>query len=288
MKIGVLGDVHGRVLHALAVLAHWQIRNQTHLDLILQAGDLGAWPVPARADEATRHFATLDSGEFDFRRLLDADPETADALSRVRRQLGQPIQFVRGNHDDAPWLHTLGSDQATPAAADPFGLFHYVADGTVRQDTEIEIAFLGGIDAPPGSPVGLDEAAYAKLFQLPAGTVDLLVTHEGPWGLARNRQGEVRGSRRISALLDTLRPAFHVFGHHHEMIGPIQVGQTICIGLNQLVAPPREPPVRVLGSGSLGILDLPAGTFTFVRDEWLAEFGRRIDFPAIVRELNGE
>jgi predicted phosphodiesterase len=46
MKLGFVGDIHGKVFLALAVLTAWQIRNQCKLDLIFQVGDIGAYPNP--------------------------------------------------------------------------------------------------------------------------------------------------------------------------------------------------------------------------------------------------
>lgn len=44
MLIGFVGDVHGRVFHAIAALATWQVRTGKRFDLLIQVGDLGAYP----------------------------------------------------------------------------------------------------------------------------------------------------------------------------------------------------------------------------------------------------
>ena len=48
MLIGFKGDLHGRVLHALALVATWQKRNNRSFDLLTQVGDMAAFPDMAR------------------------------------------------------------------------------------------------------------------------------------------------------------------------------------------------------------------------------------------------
>ena len=285
MKIGLLGDVHGRVFHALSVLIQWQLRAGTELDRVIQVGDLGAWPEPRRADAATLRYAALDPGEFDFRRLLDAEKGRADELGDVRRHLPGPIWFIRGNHDDSPWLAELTAGATRPVPADPAGLYHCVPDGLVLREQHVTIAFLGGVETDPASPSSPHEDAWAELCRRRPGQTDLLITHEGPLGLATSRRGEVRGSRRISKLVKALRPKYHLFGHHHQMVGPTRAGRTTHIGLNQLVVGGRDTSQQVVQPGSLGVLDTSLGAFNFVTDGWLADFDRALDLGDIRRQL---
>jgi hypothetical protein len=37
--------------------------------------------------------------------------------------------------------------------------------------------------------------------------------------------------------------------------------------------------------GALGILELPPGTFRFVADDWLADFGRHLDLQDVLQWL---
>ena len=78
MLIGIVGDVHGRVYHALAALAICQVKLGRRFDLLIQVGDMGAYPDPARTDESTQVFLALDPSEADFSRLLTADGERAE------------------------------------------------------------------------------------------------------------------------------------------------------------------------------------------------------------------
>ena len=60
MIIGFIGDVHGKVFHALAVAAMWQAVTDKRFDLLIQLGDLGAYPDPKKFDAAGQRYVTLD------------------------------------------------------------------------------------------------------------------------------------------------------------------------------------------------------------------------------------
>ena len=79
MKIGFVGDIHGRVFHMLAVLAAWQQIEREKLDLIVQVGDFGAFPVPDEAMRASR-FVMEDPTELDFSQYLHAEGEVANHI----------------------------------------------------------------------------------------------------------------------------------------------------------------------------------------------------------------
>src|SRR5438105_15602182 len=84
MLIGCVGDVHGRVYHALAALATWQVERSKTLDLLIQVGDLGAYPALHRADPAPHPYLAADPAEADFARMLRAGGPRAERLRRVR------------------------------------------------------------------------------------------------------------------------------------------------------------------------------------------------------------
>lgn len=48
--IGFVGDLHGRVLHALALIVTWQKRNERRFDLLIQVGDMAAFPDMVRLE----------------------------------------------------------------------------------------------------------------------------------------------------------------------------------------------------------------------------------------------
>jgi Icc-related predicted phosphoesterase len=283
MRIAFIGDTHGRVLHALAAIATLQRVSATRFDLIVQVGDFG-FPFPERSDESSKRYLAVDPSEGDLGRLLTADGPLAEALVRVGELIGRPVHFVRGNHEDVAWLSGLPVDpSARTARADPFDLFRYVPDGTVLDLEGARIAFLGGVEELPGD-AALDPAAVGSLMELRARTVDLLVTHEGPYGSSRGYRGDVLGSRLITKLLETLRPAFHVFGHAHSLIGPERLGETTYLGVDALVASAIwRPDARGLKPGCLAVLDTQTRALSHVVDDWLAAFPTPFDFDEWLR-----
>lgn len=141
MKIGIIGDVHGRVFHAVAAVVTWQRVARVRFDLLLQVGDMGAYPETQRMDSATKRHLAVDPSEADFSRLLDADRETAASLLAAREQLKTPIYFVRGNHEDQQWLDGLFREPGEGGVrVDPFDLFRYVPDGAIVDFEGLRVA----------------------------------------------------------------------------------------------------------------------------------------------------
>lgn len=292
MLIGFIGDLHGRVFHALALVATWQRRAGRRLDLVIQVGDLGAFPDSEFLDLATGRFVAEDPTELDFSRLLRAEGRLAEDLRRVRAQLAGPIHFIRGNHEDTPWLRQLAAAGATGMiAVDPFDLFAYVPDGRVLTVGGQRIAFLGGIETPdpgqraadPASPAILDRDAYAALSGRGAGAVDILVTHDAPYGISVGFHGQTQGSRMITDLIARLQPAYHLAGHYHHLNGPRRYGRTTYLGLNIVLPPVRRGPERRVQPGCLAILDTDADTLHPVTEPWLVGFDKGFDFGAALR-----
>lgn len=177
MLIGFVGDVHGRVFHMIVAVAMWQRMAETQLDLIIQVGDLGAYPDVSRMDAATRAYLATDPSEADFERLLHARGQQAERLVRLRQMFTYPIHFVRGNHEDVTWLRSLSIDSVSGTArVDPF--VRYTPDGTVLRFQDVLIAFLGGEDA--SGDTSIDPEAYQTLVEMGMGKIDVLVTHDAP------------------------------------------------------------------------------------------------------------
>ena len=61
LHIAVIGDVHGHLRLMFQLCRLWQVQTGVHLDLVLQCGDLGFFPDPARLDKATQRFRWRES-----------------------------------------------------------------------------------------------------------------------------------------------------------------------------------------------------------------------------------
>ncbi len=260
MRIAFVGDIHGRVLHLIALLLELQ-RTGHAIDRVIQVGDLGAYRDLEHLDPATRRFSRDDPAELDFLRLLAPDAGLAVLLRHARAQLGAPVLFLRGNHEDHVWLaDRLQERGAREAAIDPLDLFHFVADGSVLDLGGVRLAVLGGAADDPLGPI--DAAAYEALRALEPGSIDVLVTHDGPHGVGIGYHGNVQGSRRLSALVAHLQPRFHVGGHYHTLNGPHRHGATVYLGLSCLVHPARKDPSRRIQPGAVAIFDSARGSLT--------------------------
>ena len=281
MLVAFVGDLHGRVFHAIAAVATWQRRFGRQFDLVVQVGDLGAFPNLDRIEPATDPHLAADPAEADFARLLKATGERAARLTRLRRHIVGPILFIRGNHEDHSWLRGLLADGTRQSAVvDPFDFFCYVADGTVQTFQGLRIGFLGGVEEQIDD-AAIDRDAYASLIQRGPGTIDLLVTHEGPYDSSIGYHGDVHGSPLISRLVERIRPRIHVAGHAHQVSGPGHYGPTTYVGLDGIVASPRWHPDAVgLQAGSLALLDTARGGLTSIAEPWLRSFSKPFDFDA--------
>ncbi len=280
MLICFVGDVHGRIFHAIAAVATLQAKLGKRFDLIIQVGDLG-FPDNDRADEPTKRYLAVDPAEGELALLATADGARAEALRRARHLFMGPLHFVRGNHEDFEWLASLSIDaDSHTAAADHLDLLRYVPDGTVLEFDDLRVAFLGGVEELPGAPA-IDRGSYESLLAMPPGAIDLLITHEGPYGTSTGYRGDVLGSRLISALLETLQPRYHIFGHAHCPIGPQPFGPTTLLGLDALVASRLwHPEQGGLKPGCLAVLDTTSDELRPVTDGWLAAFPTPFDFDA--------
>ncbi len=113
------------------------------------------------------------------------------------------------------------------------------------------------------------------------GKIDVLVTHDAPYGISTGFRGQLQGSRLISTLIARTQPKFHVTGHYHHLNGPRREGKTLSLSLGSLVASSRwKPEARGLQAGCLAILDTDAGTVSAVTGAWLSTFPTPFDFDA--------
>ena len=282
MIIGFIGDVHGQVFRALALAATWQAETVKRFDNLIQVGDMAAFPDLDRGDAATKRYAALDPSLADFSRLLEAKGRRAGRLTKMRNELLPPTHFVRGNHEDFDFLKQLHFDKSIGSAhVDPFDLIRYVPDGTVLQLAGLSIAFLGGIEIEGRDDRAIDEAAYDALMGLGTGTIDVLVTHDVPYGQSLGYREDNWGSKLIKGLIEETQPTLHVAGHVHHVSGPRRNGQTTSWTLSGLVASQRWYP-EVIGFvlGCLAVLDTYTGTLRPITDEWMADFDTSFDFDS--------
>ncbi|GAB3981594.1 hypothetical protein GCM10029978_082960 [Actinoallomurus acanthiterrae] len=293
MKIAFFGDVHGCVLHALAAAVTLARRRAIQLDAVVQVGDLGAYPGPERWDEPSRRFGADHPAQGDFFRLLNPSARLAESVRLALQQI-PPFLFVSGNHEDHQWLADLHDAGAAPVTAvDPLGAYHHVACGHITDVAGQRTAFLGKIEWPES--MDFDDDAYTRLLTADPGSVDILVTHDGPFGMSSWR-GTTQGSRKLTELLERLQPRLHISGHYHHQNGPRRYGATTSYALGQLVGPKVDRwdsrpvnPRQQITPGSIGLLDTRTYAFEYIHDPWLADVhGDRLDLSALVATAHRE
>ncbi|RKS79336.1 Icc-related predicted phosphoesterase [Actinomadura pelletieri DSM 43383] len=290
MRIAFIGDVHGCVLHALGAAVALSRHRGIRLDAVIQVGDLGAFPSPDRWDDASRRFRADNPAQDAFFDLLDPSPHLAEGVRLALAHI-PPILFLSGNHEDHTWLAGLHKTRAAPVTpVDPLGAYHHVACGHITEVAGRRTAFLGKIELP--GPTDYDAAAYDRLLHTEPGSVDILVTHDGPYGMSTYRD-TVQGSPKLTRLLEHLQPRLHVGGHYHHENGPRRYGTTTSYALAQLVPPKvhrRSPdpinPRQQVAAGGIGLLDTATYDFEYVHDPWLADVhGDTPDLTALINAM---
>jgi hypothetical protein len=211
-------------------------------------------------------------------------------LEGVRLALEEipPFLFVSGNHEDHEWLADLHRARAAAVTpVDPLGAYRHVACGHIIDVAGQRAAFLGKIELP--GKMDYDEDAFARLMDTEPGSVDLLITHDGPYGMS-SYQGTTQGSRKLTRLIDQLQPRLHVSGHYHHQNGPRRYGTTTSYALGLLVHPktdrgdstPPDPRQHVT-PGSIGLFDTETDGFEYIHDPWLADVhGDHLDLAALI------
>jgi hypothetical protein len=264
MIIGLLGDIHGRIRLSLTALLAWQTHTGRPFSLIVQVGDMGAFPHVESMDSATRKYSALDPAEGDFGRLILASGSEAEHFKQVRSALQSPIYFIRGNHEDFGWLSSLPLDSTGTATVDPFGLLRYVPDGAQLEIGSQSIAFLGGVESVQANPSSISPEAHARLLERRPQSTDLLITHDCPWDISRGFNGQIQGSALISMLLDRLQPGFHVAGHYHISIARTY-GRTKFLCLNNIVASARwHPEMKGIQPGWIAVIDTSKNSLSHI------------------------
>jgi hypothetical protein len=262
----VFGDLHGRVLPAFRLAAAWAREHDATLAGLLQVGDLGYFPDPARYDEATARFAERDTLEAGVR--LVARPSAEADAAFADPHCPEAMWFTAGNHEDyellQEWERGAGPG-ADSFAVDVYGKLRCIRDGRVAGlPGGPRVGALWGIDPdarrrePPGGRIRARRATA-----LGAAGFDVLLTHDSP----RDAVVPGGGSEAIAAVIRSARPAFAFFGHYHPTGRQVEgdFGDTRVYHLGHLELRSRGE------AGSVGVLTWDGGAcdFAYVDPAWL-------------------
>ena len=282
MNIAVFADLHGRLLLCFKLCARWERETGRKIDLILQAGDLGAYPDQSRLDRATIKHMRKDPTELGFSNDFVT---TRDDILKQLNLTSCPMLFVRGNHEDHDWLDELEKqhdDVIFPV--DVYQRVYCMKTGipyTFRKgDESIRVLGIGRIGALPGDP---DEtkAKYIQPYELERlyspkpMQCDILLTHD----VALDFIDINYGMEEIRLVLDSCEPIYHFHGHTEE---PMTTrtdpnGKTITVKMADLHWD-KSTPQRSLESGGMGILrwkNSQDHDFAVVDESWFGEYNAK-------------
>lgn len=258
MLVAAAGDCHGQLSLLYEGVETLEQEMERPVDLVLQVGDLGVWPDPARIDKAAQH--RLGAGEF------------ASWLER-NEPVPRRTVFIAGNHEDFDFLDARETDEILPGLT--FLASGQAVDVDVNGDT-LRIGGVGGCFGPSDFEKeelsGRRRRHYTRrqleqLAKNAAGGLDILLLHDAPAGrLVAMRDTRERPYQRncptvgLVELLEATRPRICLTGHWH-----IRSERTVA------------------GSRTVGLSAIPyAGSLL------LLEFTPLVDEPIDRAELGGQ
>lgn len=288
INIAVLGDVHGHLTLLYRLLARWERENQEKVDLILQVGDLGAFPPPFRLDKATLRFAEKDPDELGFAGYYEGCEEADEILGAdapAHRKISADLIFIRGNHEDFEFLHSLEEPLGGgPIPVDCYQRIFYLRNGvryTYQKGSHfVSIIGLGGIsdDGEPGRDSISKYYTKSEIRQLrkQGAGVDIFLSHEPPYGAAGHIHPRYQqaGAPAVLEFIRDFSPRYHFCGHYHEPGQALHSpGRTQSYILNEVNF--LNP--HCLNRGCIGMLRWSGRepiSFTILDAPWLWEYNR--------------
>lgn len=255
--IPIFSDVHGKISTLFKSVSNLQKQFKTTFPAVLITGDLGYFPYPSQMPDAIRKDEIKTETDLGFAKYL-AETATAETETKSGRTLIQkfyedarePLKltakfyFTRGNHEDHELLKDRESAQKPIVAVDPLGVFNYLADGKTFEirsgSASLRAAAVGGIhqDSRPGRTkhnpqMVIDQDSVQTLLENQITSndkLDVLLTHQG-------FDGAPGGHSEITALIETVNPRVHFYGHASNELGTQRVGATESRGVPELAKP---------------------------------------------------
>lgn len=221
IRLALFADIHGKFLLPFKLAYHYQQTTGQPIDLIVQCGDMGAFPDKGRMDKATLRHAARDRDELGFMDdFVHAKPPIAQFLDRLNLNM----LCVRGNHEDHEFLDEL--ERQSVQAAFPIDAYQRVwvlktGEPFVLQKAgeSLEILGIGRIGDREQRLHGefIQEYERQTLRRFVKDCLknkhdpDVLITHDQP---ADSQSGY--GAEEIADVLDQLAFAYHFYGHTGE------------------------------------------------------------------------
>ena len=274
MLLAFIGDVHGKIFHLLALLSELQHSTGSRIDYFIQLGDLGVFPDESYFTEDIMSHLQNDKTELQFSKLVHSDDTVLSQVNEIKEYLGGPVYTIRGNHEDFAFLSKKWQRGTDTIDLDPVGIFRMVRDGLIIEASGISIGFLGGIESQSVEEQ-IDAEAVKKLKRYPK-RLDVLVTHQNPYGAGRRFHGQTGGSHLMTDIVKELNPRYLFYGHTHRAAGPYRVFDTFALGVDGLMPLLRDTPEHDIIPGCIALLDTDEGIPYFAHHEWFLEYHRKM------------
>lgn len=221
LRFALFADIHGKFLFPFKLVHHYQQITGKSIDLILQCGDMGAFPSKDCMDKATLRHAAKDRNELGF---MDDFVQPNPQIARFLDKLNIDMLCVRGNHEDHGFLDEL--ERQSEQAVFTIDAYERVwvlktGDSFVFQKggESLEIICIGRIGDRKQRPHGefIQEYERQNLRRLVKDCLkskhdpDVLITHD-KFGDSQRGYGSVE----IAEVMDKLAFAYHFYGHTGE------------------------------------------------------------------------
>ena len=218
MRIAIFADIHGKILLPFKLVDLYQQQTGKPIDLILQCGDIGAFPDLNNLDKATIRHAKNDRDELGFHD--DFMIENSE-IRAFLDELDVNMICVRGNHEDHKYLNEL-EEKHIDESRFPIDIYNRVfvcKTGCIQEfATDKQILTFVGIGR-----IGDRKGRIYQQFIQPYEQVklrkllktkddfDLLITHDKDDSSERGY-----GSEEIRKVLDNVIFQYHFYGHTGE------------------------------------------------------------------------
>ena len=215
IRIAIFADVHGKVLLPFKMVDLYQKHYSKKIDLILQCGDLGAFPDTLKMDKATIRHAKRDRQELGFSNsFVRTNPAIRDFLDK----LDIDMISVRGNHEDHDFLDELENRAINNHyPIDAYHCVHVCKSGTYQsfQKGDDELIFMGV--GRIGDRKNRDNKRFIQEYErenikksvAKREQIDVLITHD----VSSDMTSPDFGMDELRPILDILKPACHFYGH---------------------------------------------------------------------------
>ncbi len=224
MRVALFADIHGKFLLPFKLVHLYQQETGKPVDLILQCGDMGAFPNLKNLDKATIRHAEKDRDELGFHdRFIKADLQIKDFLER----LNIDMICVRGNHEDHLFLNELEQEAAdqTRFSIDAYKQVWVCKSGVkqqfIKNDECLTFVGIGRIGDRKGRTheqfiQEYEKRQIQKLLKTKE-HFDILITHDKDDSSERGY-----GMTEIRKVLDNVIFQYHFYGHTGEAFNIIE------------------------------------------------------------------